>query len=37
LYGGWGQWTMPVLWTILDNDRAKPDVGKTVNIKSRDM
>ena len=37
LYGGWGQWTMPVLWTILDNDSAKPDVGKTVNIKSRDM
>jgi len=37
LYGGWGQWTMPVLWTILDNERAKPDVGKTVNIKSRDM
>ena len=37
LFGGWGQWTMPVLWTILDNDGAKPDVGKTVNIKSRDM
>lgn len=37
LYGGWGQWTMPVLWTILDNESAKPDVGKTVNIKSRDM
>ena len=37
LYGGWGQWTMPVLWTILDNDHAKPDVGVTVNIKSRDM
>lgn len=37
LYGGWGQWTMPVLWTIMDNDGAKPDVGITVNIKSRDM
>ena len=37
LYGGWGQWTMPVLWTIMDNPNAKPDVGKTVNIKSRDM
>ena len=37
LYGGWGQWTMPVLWTILDNDSAKPDVGKTVNIKSWDI
>ena len=37
LYGGWGQWTMPVLWTIMDNPNAKPDVGVTVNIKSRDM
>jgi len=37
LYGGWGQWTMPVLWCVMDNDNAKPDVGKTVNIKSRDM
>ena len=37
LYGGWGQWSMPVLWCIMDNDHAKPDVGKTVNIKSRDM
>ena len=37
LYGGWGQWTMPVLWTIMDNPNAKPDVGKAVNIKSRDM
>jgi predicted metal-dependent peptidase len=37
LYGGWGQWTMPVLWTIMDNPNAKPDVGVTVDIKSRDM
>ena len=37
LYGGWGQWSMPVLWCIMDNDHAKPDVGKTVNIKSREM
>ena len=37
LYGGWGQWTMPVLWTIMDNNDAKPDVGTTVHIKSRDM
>lgn len=37
LYGGWGQWTTPVLWCIMDNDNAKPDVGKTVNIKSREM
>jgi predicted metal-dependent peptidase len=37
LYGGWGQWSMPVLWCIMDNDNAKPDAGKIVNIKSRDM
>ena len=37
LYGGWGQWANPVLWCVLDNERAKPDVGVTVNIKSRDM
>jgi predicted metal-dependent peptidase len=37
LYGGWGTWNCPTLWCILDNDRAKPDVGVTVNIKSREM
>jgi len=37
LYGGWGQWANPVLWCVLDNERAKPDVGVTVNIKSREM
>jgi predicted metal-dependent peptidase len=37
LYGGWGTWNCPTLWCVLDNDRAKPDVGVTVNIKSREM
>jgi predicted metal-dependent peptidase len=37
LYGGWGKWANPVLWCVLDNERAKPDVGVTVNIKSREM
>jgi len=37
LYGGWGQWGMPVLWCIMDNLGAKPDVGVAVNIKSREM
>jgi len=32
LYSGWGQWDMPVLWTILDNKSALADVGKTVHI-----
>jgi hypothetical protein len=26
-----------VLWTVLDNERAVPDVGKTVHIKSREL
>ena len=37
LYGGWGRWNCPVLWTILDNEDANPDVGKRVHIRTRDM
>ena len=37
LYGGWGTWDHPVLWVIVDNERAKPDVGTAVHIKSREM
>ena len=37
LYRGWGTWTTPVLWCILDNKNKKPDVGTTVHIKAREM
>jgi predicted metal-dependent peptidase len=37
LGGSWGQWSCPVLWCILDNKQAVPDVGTCVNIKSGDM
>jgi len=37
LYSGWGQWTCPVLWTILDNKTATPSVGKIVHVKSNNM
>ena len=37
LYRGWGQWDCPVLWAILNNKCAVPDVGKAVHIKSGDM
>lgn len=37
LFGGWGQWHHPVLWCVLDNERAVPDVGKTVHVKARDL
>ena len=37
LYSGWGQWTMPVLWCVIDNKHKVPTVGKCVHIKSKDM
>jgi predicted metal-dependent peptidase len=37
LYGGWGQWSCPVLWTIIDNKSAVPDTGTAVHVKSRDL
>jgi len=37
LYSGWGDWTCPILWAILDNKGAVPDEGKAVHIKSRDI
>ena len=37
LYGGWGQWSCPVLWCVLDNKTAKPDTGKVVHIKRSDI
>jgi len=33
----WGQWTHPVLWTILDNKSAVPDCGQAVHINSENM
>ena len=37
LYGGWGKWSCPVLWVIIDNKNAKPDVGTVVHVKARDL
>ena len=37
IYGGWGQWKESVLWCVLDNKSALPDVGKIVHIKTGDM
>jgi len=33
LAGDWGQWSSPVLWCVLGNKTARPDVGQTVHIK----
>ena len=32
LGGDWGQWSSPVLWCILGNKHAKPDVGVAVHV-----
>ena len=37
LGGSWGEWHHPLLWVILDNKSAVPDVGKAVHIKQREM
>jgi len=37
LGGSWGQWSCPVLWCILDNETAVPDVGTHVHVKSREL
>ena len=37
LFGGWGTWDCPVLWCVIDNKKATPDVGKVLHIKSKDM
>jgi len=37
LYGGWGVWEHPVLWCVLDNKSATPDVGQVVHIKSTEI
>lgn len=37
LFGGWGNWSLPTLWCILDNEGTTSDVGKTVHINSEDM
>lgn len=37
LGGSWGTWNCPVLWVIIDNKDAKPDVGIAVHVKGRDL
>ena len=37
LAGSWGDWSCPLLWAILDNKGAKPNVGKVTHIESRNM
>jgi len=37
LYNGWGEWSCPVLWVILDNEHAVPTNGKCLHINSREL
>ena len=37
LYRGWGQWSHPVLWIIIDNEDAKPDCGKYIHVTSEEL
>jgi predicted metal-dependent peptidase len=32
IWGGWGTWTMPVLWAVLNNKEANPSVGKKLDV-----
>jgi len=32
LWSGWGTWTMPVLWAVLNNREVKPSVGKKLDV-----
>jgi predicted metal-dependent peptidase len=37
LGSSWGKWACPVLWCIIDNESAVPDVGTHVHVKSREL
>lgn len=37
LGGSWGQWHHPVMWVVLDNERADPPNGKTLHVKARTL
>ena len=37
LYKGWGKWSCPVLWVIIDNKDAHPPVGKCVHVTSEEL
>ena len=37
LGSSWGKWSCPLLWCIIDNESAVPDVGTHVHVKSREI
>jgi len=37
LGGSWGRWHHPVMWVVLDNERAAPPNGKVLHVKARSL
>ena len=37
VFGGWGRYTCPILWCIIDNKNANPDTGKVLHINGGDV
>jgi len=37
IYGGWGDWTCPVLWVIVDNKACLPPFGTVVHVTARQI
>ena len=37
VWGGWGTWDCPLLWCVIDNKQAAPDVGKVLHINGGDV
>ena len=35
--GSWGKWNCPVLWVIINNEHARPSVGKYVHVQSHEL
>ena len=37
VWGSWGTWDCPLLWCVIDNKQAAPDVGKVLHINGGDV
>jgi hypothetical protein len=36
-YRGWGSWNYPVLWIIIDNEKAVPPCGKVIHVTTKEL
>ena len=37
IFGDWGDWDCPVLWVIIDNEKAVPPHGEILHVKSSQL